>query len=226
MKKWILPVIILVMSILYIFFIPSDPMAVKLLFKVIPMLLIIAYAYLHFPSRKSIVHPLLLIGLFFCMIGDATLIWFIVGLSAFLIGHLFYTAGFLTQWRYSLLRLLSIVPIAIYSAWMGIQLVSSLKLNGQAELIIPVIAYITVISLMLWSAVMTGNLWATFGSLLFVISDSILSWNMFVSGINHSGIWIMTTYYAAQFLIASSVRTGTVGQGKRTDLKGPIISSI
>lgn len=205
MKRYMLPLIILIMSLLYMFFIPSEPLAVKLLFKLIPMGLIILFAYRQFPPHRSRIHYLLLTGLFFCMIGDGTLIWFVVGLSAFLIGHLFYTSGFLGQWRYSAPRLLSIVPIAAYSVWMGIQLVSSLKSNGEQALIIPVIAYIAVISFMLWTAIMTGNRYAMLGSLLFVISDSILSWNMFVADIRYSDIWIMTTYYAAQFLIARSI---------------------
>ncbi|MGG3506296.1 lysoplasmalogenase [Paenibacillus lautus] len=205
MKRYMLPLIILIMSLLYMFFIPSEPLAVKLLFKLIPMWLIILFAYRQFPPHRSRIHYLLLTGLFFCMIGDGTLIWFVVGLSAFLIGHLFYTSGFLGQWRYSAPRLLSIVPIAAYSVWMGIQLVSSLKSNGEQALIIPVIAYIAVISFMLWTAIMTGNRYAMLGSLLFVISDSILSWNMFVVDIRYSDIWIMTTYYAAQFLIARSI---------------------
>lgn len=200
-----LPFIILIMSLLYIFFIPSEPLLVKLLFKLIPMWLIILFAYRQFPPHTSKVHYLLLSGLFFCMIGDGTLIWFVVGLTAFLIGHLFYTAGFLGHWRYSLPRLISIVPIAAYSVWMGIPLVSSLKSNGEQALMIPVIAYIAVISFMLWTAIMTGNRYAMVGSLLFVISDSILSWNMFVADIRYSNVWIMTTYYAAQFLIARSI---------------------
>ena len=205
MKRYMLPLIILIMSLLYVFFIPSEPLVMKLLFKLIPMWLIILFAYRQFPPHRSRIHYLLLTGLFFCMIGDGTLIWFVVGLSAFLIGHLFYTAGFVGQWRYSALSLLSIVPIAGYSVWMGIQLVSSLKSNGEQALIIPVIAYIAVISFMLWTAIMTGNRYAMVGSLLFVISDSILSWNMFVADIRFSNVWIMTTYYAAQFLIASSI---------------------
>ncbi|MGG3306898.1 lysoplasmalogenase [Paenibacillus lautus] len=205
MKRYGLPLVILIMSLLYIFLIPSEPLAVKLLFKLVPMWLIILFAYRQFPPHRSKVHYLLLTGLFFCMIGDGTLIWFVVGLTAFLIGHLFYTAGFLGQWRYTLLRLLSIVPVAVYSVWMGNELVTSIKTNGDQALIIPVIAYITVISLMLWSAMMTGNRWAMIGSLLFVISDSILSWNMFVADIRYSDVWIMTTYYAAQFLIARSI---------------------
>ena len=204
-KKTGLPLLILMMSILYIFVIPSEPMPVNLLFKLIPMWLIIGYAYLRFPSVKTKTHWLMLAGLFFCMLGDGLLIWFVVGLSAFLIGHLFYMSAFFTRWQFSPLRLASILPIAIYSFIMGRELVTALQNDGNNGLVIPVIAYIIVISLMLWSAVMTANKSAMAGSLLFVISDSILSWNMFVSDIAYSNVLIMTTYYAAQFLIARSI---------------------
>ncbi|WP_082630323.1 lysoplasmalogenase family protein [Peribacillus muralis] len=32
----------------------------------------------------------ILLGLFICILEDGLLIWFLIGLSAFLIGHLFY----------------------------------------------------------------------------------------------------------------------------------------
>ncbi|MCT1399573.1 hypothetical protein AK95_20130 [Paenibacillus sp. LC231] len=63
MKRYVLPLIILIMSLLYIFFIPSEPLLVKLLFKLIPMWLIILFAYRQFPPHASKVHYLLLSGL-------------------------------------------------------------------------------------------------------------------------------------------------------------------
>lgn len=205
-KKYGLPLIILLMSILYIFFIPSDQVAIKTLFKLIPMTLIIGYAYLHMPYSKTRIHYMILTGLFFCMLGDGLIIWwFEFGLAAFLIGHLLYMTGFFSRWKFSVIRFACIVPIAVYSFFIGKELIAALQLNGQESLIIPVLAYITVISFMLWSAIMTGNLWAIAGSILFVISDSILSWNMFVSDISYSDVLIMTTYYSAQFLIARSI---------------------
>lgn len=204
--KVILPAAVLIMSVLYIFLIPEDPLTVKLFFKLIPMWLILIYAYFQFPADKRTVHWLLLTGLFFCMLGDGLLIWFVIGLTAFLIGHLFYLGAFLTQWRYSSIRFVSIIPIGGYAWFMGDRLVESIQLTGNHALILPVLAYIIVISLMLWSAVMTGHLLAVVGSLLFVISDSILSWNMFISPVPYSGVFIMTTYYSAQFLIAMSIR--------------------
>jgi Predicted membrane protein len=205
----LLPWLILLMSVLYIFIIPADPHAVKLLFKIIPMLLIITYTFLHIPQNSKRLHWATFIGLIFCMCGDGLLDWFVVGLSAFLIGHLCYMTGFFSEWRFSAWRLASIVPIAVYAAYMGTQLVQALQDDDKGGLIIPVIAYITVIAVMTWSAIMTGRLWATIGSLLFLASDSILSWNLFVSDITYSGILIMSTYYAAQYCISRNVVVDT-----------------
>ncbi|WDH99470.1 lysoplasmalogenase [Paenibacillus urinalis] len=206
-RNLLLPLLVLITSILYIFFIPEEPFEVKLLFKLIPMALIILYALLRMRTGRRSAHALLLAGLFFCMLGDGLLpIWFVYGLLAFLIGHLFYLTAFLNQWRFSWIRLLSIIPIGIYAWIMGGKLAQHIAMSADLKgLIIPVIAYVTVISLMLWSAVMTGNVWASIGSLLFVISDSILAWNKFVEAIPYAGVLIMATYYAAQFLIACSI---------------------
>jgi alkenylglycerophosphocholine/alkenylglycerophosphoethanolamine hydrolase len=205
-KSSVLPALIALTGLLYIFAIPSEPEAVKLLFKLIPMALIIAYAYrLSADSRKRY-HWLVLTGLFFCAIGDGTLRWFVFGLSAFLVGHLFYLTAFFGRWRFSKLRLATALPIAAFAAVMGSQLVQALTDSGKTDLIVPVLVYVAVISTMGWSAIMTGNRTAIAGSLLFMASDSILSWNMFVSDVPYSGPLIMLTYYSAQFLIAASLR--------------------
>lgn len=209
MKTFGLPLSILVMGALYIFLIPSDPEAVKLTFKLIPMALILLYAYRGIAERrtKERSQRLVLLGLFFCMIGDGTLRWFVVGLSAFLVGHLFYLSAFFRVRRITPARLAALVPIALYAGFFAWRLVDALRQDGDTGLIAPVLLYVIAIGLMAWSAILTGNRFAIFGSLLFLASDSVLSWNLFVEDVPHSGIWIMTTYYAAQFLIATGART-------------------
>jgi alkenylglycerophosphocholine/alkenylglycerophosphoethanolamine hydrolase len=199
--------LILLMSLMYIFIIPDDPHNVKLLFKLIPMVLIIGYAFLQFPSKKSMTHWHILTGLFFCMLGDGLLDWFVIGLSAFLSGHVFYLIGFLRKWTFSKVRFAMVVPLAVYAFILGREVIDSLLQGGNNALLAPVLIYIIVISLMAWSAIMSGNVWAIIGSLLFLVSDSILSWNMFVANVAFSDPLIMTTYYSAQFLIARSIRS-------------------
>ncbi len=206
MKHKLLPFIILIMGITYIYFIPSEPFALKILFKLIPMWLIIYYAFIQKPDGAKQNKGLILAGLFFCMLGDGLLHWFLVGLSCFLIGHIIYIFAFLKKWRFSKLRALSAIPLLAFSLVMGNQLIQALQSEGNDGLILPVIFYIGAISLMAWAAFMTGNLYAIIGSLLFVISDTVLSWNMFISDVPYSHFLIMATYYTAQFCIASSLR--------------------
>ena len=210
MKIKLLSILILLMSITYIFFIPSEPFLIKILFKLIPMWLIIYFAFIQKPEGDSKHKGLILAGLFFCMLGDGTLHWFLIGLSCFLIGHIIYIFGFLKQWRFSKPRFLSIIPLLAFALLIGNQLISALQQSGEDALAVPVIFYISAIIIMAWAAFMTGNLYAIIGSLLFVISDTILSWNMFISDVPYSHILIMTTYYAAQYCIASSIRTKAV----------------
>ncbi len=211
MKIKLLTFLIFLMSIIYIFLIPSDPFAVKLLFKLIPMWLILYFAYLQQPDDGQKSKGLILIGLFFCMLGDGLLHWFIIGLSFFLIGHLIYIAGFLKRWKFSKLRFASILPLLVFDFIIGNKLINALQEAGSDALVIPVIIYIGAISIMAWAAFMTGNIYAILGSLLFVISDTVLSWNMFISDVPYSHFLIMSTYYAAQYTIASSI-SKTSGQ--------------
>lgn len=205
MKRQSLPLLILVSGAFYIFIIPDGPLILNLPFKLIPMWLIIAYAFIQIRGRHSFSSWIILVGLIFCMFGDGLLHWFLIGLSAFLIGHIFYIIGFFKEWRFSLIRVLSIIPIGFYAILIGHLLTESLIENGNDALFIPVCLYTIIISTMAWSAIMTGNKWAITGSVLFVLSDSILAWNRFVSDIPYSSVLIMITYYTAQLFIAHSI---------------------
>ncbi|MDF2036515.1 lysoplasmalogenase [Cytobacillus oceanisediminis] len=206
MKNLLIPIFIGLMAFLYIFIVPSEPLAIKITFKLIPMGLIIVYAYRRLPASPAPALRLVVIGLFFCMLGDGFIaVSFAAGLGAFLVGHLFYLTGFLKMSRMTKLRLAAIIPIGFYSLIIGSQLIASLSEDGEDALVVPIIAYMLVISLMALSAILSGNKRAIAGSILFVISDSILSWNMFVSDIVYSDVFIMITYYSAQFLIAESL---------------------
>lgn len=204
-----LPILIAIFGLLYIFYIPSDPFATKLVFKLIPMVLIIAYALTRMPAQKQGVHWIVLGGLIFSIMGDGLLVWFVVGLTAFLIGHLFYMTAFFRRWHYAKARFWTIVPLAAFVAYMGWTFTTALQGRGETTLIVPVLLYILVIATMAWSAIMSGQKWLILGSLLFVASDAVLAWNMFISTIPYSGALVMIPYYSAQFFIAHGVKTLT-----------------
>lgn len=213
MVKWGLPLLFALTGLIYIFVIPMEPEGVKLTFKLIPMALLMVYAWRLLPEQRRSWHWLMLAGLLFCAVGDGTIRWFVIGLSAFLIGHLFYLSAFCKRLRVTPLRVAAVIPIGIYAFLVGSQIINALYDKDETALVIPVLVYMIAISVMAWTAIMTGSKSAAFGALLFVISDSILSWNMFVSEITYSHALIMLTYYSAQFLIISSMRASVPGRG-------------
>lgn len=206
MKKFQLPLAILITGLFFIFFITTENTILLLPFKLLPMILIILYAYKQISSIASGYEKMILFGLLFCALGDALIIFsFLFGLAAFLVGHLFYIVAFINHWHFSWPKFISIIPIVSYALFFGYVLTSTLSQDGKSEFIIPVICYILAISTMAMTAIMTGSTFAIFGSVLFIVSDTILAWNKFISTIPFSSEWIMLTYYGAQFLIASTL---------------------
>ena len=158
-----------------------------------------------FPFYKYMI----IIGLLFSLAGDVFLMLpsdrFLAGLVAFLIAHLFYIAAFLSE--ISALTWWPLVPLVIYGIVIYIIVASSL---GKLKL--PVLIYVVVILIMAWLAWerwsqtgQSGALLAFVGAVLFVISDTILAINRFRGAFKPSRALNLTTYFAAQWLIASSV---------------------
>lgn len=209
-----LRIAILTFGLAYIFLIPTEIFYLKLVFKIIPMILILIYAQLRMPETKTKTHLFIFYGIFLGMIGDATLHWFIIGLSAFLISHLFYIAGFVREFDFSFIRASFIVILIIFGVIIGRPIVESLHLTGQSNLVIPVIVYLIVILTMGWFAIMTKNRWIFVGSICFIFSDAILAWNMFVETIKYAGPLVMIPYYGAQFFIAHGISTITIQRNR------------
>jgi len=82
-----------------------------------------------------------------------------------------------------------------------------LLLPNLGELLIPVVAYMSVLLLMGMSSVLSRktNAWLVLGGLSFVISDSIIGLNKFYSPIPDAHLLIMVTYYFAQFALFKGV---------------------
>ncbi|MEK5230519.1 lysoplasmalogenase [Lysinibacillus sp. FSL K6-0232] len=191
-------------SLYYIFLFSHIAEGLTLIFKVIPMLLMIILATIQKPLHVRKYQLLIITGLIFCMIGDYTLQWFLVGLTSFLIGHIFYIAAFVTAHKQQVPAWAKLI-LLLYGAMMGIWLAGSVFQTGSTLLGIAVLAYIAIIFTMGWTAIQTGSKFATIGALLFIASDSYLAINKFVAPLAFSHEVIMLTYYSAQFLISLSI---------------------
>lgn len=149
----------------------------------------------------------LLAGLVASVIGDVVIeLEFLAGIAAFLVGHLLYiTAMGLPRGRAHWAAL----PIVV-ACWGGMYMLIAPRV--PAELYVPVVAYMSVIMLMLFRAL--GNFFTApregmfafmaVGAVFFVLSDSGIAVNRWVWQIPNERWFILGTYFLAQWLIARS----------------------
>lgn len=157
----------------------------------------------------------LLFALLFSFFGDVFLlfegeVWFLLGLSAFLIAHLFYTFLFFKISRPIKLKILHAVIISFYSLFLSFLLY--IIWDSLEKLLIPVIIYgftITIMAVLAgFSTINTGKIGFLFGSLFFVFSDSIIAVSkfLFIENIGYNfPFFIMLTYIVAQFLLVNTI---------------------
>jgi uncharacterized membrane protein YhhN len=178
------------------------------IFKPLTMVFILLIAILG-PPTWPFYKYMIITGLVFSLAGDVFLMLpsdrFLAGLVAFLIAHLFYIGAFLS--KIGELIWWPVIPLVIYGIVIYIILASSL---GKLKL--AVFIYFGVILMMAWIALegwrqtgQCGALLASCGAVLFVISDTILAINRFRGAFKPSQVLVLTTYFAAQCLIAASV---------------------
>ena len=204
MTRKLLIALFFIFGLYYVFLFDTIDPSLKMLFKLIPMLLLIALAFTTKVPEKAPYYWLISIGLIVCAIGDYTLQWFIVGLSFFLTGHIFYIFAFRST-NVQKTPLYAKVLLVVYGAVMLVWIAGSLWMNGDTIMAIAVTFYIAVILTMGWMSFRTGSTLAIIGALMFIASDSILATNKFMFTVAFSHELIMFTYYGAQFLLMLSI---------------------
>ena len=149
----------------------------------------------------------LLAALVLSAAGDVFLLspnMFIIGLVSFLLAHLAYIgllrlhAPWFASKTAMLLCLLLALSMYVF-LWLG---------GLPGELRIPVAAYVLVIALMaaqawgLWALNRNPNSWQiALGGSFFLLSDSLLAIDRFVSPLPWALLWVLASYYAAQVLL-------------------------
>jgi uncharacterized membrane protein YhhN len=162
-----------------------------------------------------------MLALIFSWAGDVLLLFagsrewfFMAGLLSFLTAHVFYIFAYqyhqsedtsrallgVQRFRFSL-------PIILTTT--GLITVLYVKLGAMK---IPLIAYALVIAIMAMNALFRfgrttpGSFSRVFlGAILFMISDSMIAINKFLTVVSFGGFWIMATYILAQFLIVEGL---------------------
>jgi uncharacterized membrane protein YhhN len=199
-------------SLVYITTLRNDGDRLHYTLKPLTTLLIAGIALTIETPLSELYRWLVIAGLLCSLAGDVFLMLpgernFVPGLVSFLVAHLFYIAAYRTRGDFGFTWWLALLYVAyaaalLYLLWPHI-----------GSLRIPVVIYAAVLMVMGWQA---AELWLTWrdwsalaamlGAVLFMLSDSTLALDKFRGPIAQRSVIVMSTYWAAQLLIAWSVR--------------------
>jgi len=179
----------------------------NLVFKPLATVAIIAHAWGRGQDRPS-VRRWVLAGLVLSLAGDIALLWpqqgFLPGLLSFLLAHAAYLVAFTRERRLAARA----APFVAYALVAGVVL-AQLWPGVPAALRVPVAVYVVFLAAMaaqaavLWRCGSPRGASLALGGALFLLSDALLATNRFAVPLPLSGLWILGTYWSAQWLIAS-----------------------
>jgi uncharacterized membrane protein YhhN len=170
---------------------------------------------------------LLLLAQLCGLAGDILLMlpsrWFLMGLGAFLLGHLLYISllvwniyltaqgvGF-TELSLGWILLILIIWVAVLFSFYRFIAPKSPRLTMPLQLWVPIQVYGWILSFLLVFSIIAvvfvsyfsvPFLFLPIGALLFNISDSLLAYDRFKRKMPRIRVWVMVTYHLAQFSLA------------------------
>ncbi|MFT4833265.1 MAG: putative membrane protein YhhN [Flavobacteriaceae bacterium] len=180
------------------------------------VMLMPALIYLVFAEAQGMVtlaRLLLAVGLIFSWVGDMLLtqeseMYFLGGLGAFLVAQLIYTLVMhKSAFDKIVFKSRPLIPIMVFGV-----ILLALLIPNTGSLAFPIIIYAFCILLMVSSAVLRRGLtsddsfnYTIIGAVLFVLSDSCIAIDKFVTPIPLAGFFIMTSYIFAQYYIVKGI---------------------
>lgn len=145
------------------------------------------------------------------LLGDVFLMLprdrFVPGLVSFLGAHLAFIVGLWVDGQSVGTFAVGLVVAALAVAVVGRRILGGVRRGEHAALAAPVGAYMAVISLMLASAIGTGEPLAIGGAALFYSSDALIAWERFVAAQRWHRLAIIVTYHLAQTGLTLSLLT-------------------
>jgi len=180
--------------------------------KPIIMLGLIGYFLAHWKElEEGTLKKTFLIGICAAWLGDVLLLFdnlFVIGLICFLIMQGRYFACFIRDGRTNKIALavgVVLIPVAA--------LITNLMWTDIADMRIPVVIYMIALIVTALAAAarkqsVKGYYFVMVGTLLFVLSDTVLALHQFTSDIRLGSLTVMATYIMAQFLIVEGYLQG------------------
>ncbi|MEI3854347.1 MULTISPECIES: lysoplasmalogenase [Ensifer] len=157
------------------------------------------------------------IGLIFAAAGDVFLMlpgdYFLAGLVCFLLTHCAYIFALTRDVRFADHR-----GVFAFFALVALLVVGGLWTSLPSPMRIPVVIYALALGAMAAQAISrarqlsgtpqrTAARFAAYGGLLFLISDTVLAYGRFRWDIPLNALWVLGTYYAAQWFFARSTES-------------------
>lgn len=201
MKRNILLILLLLAFLADLFFIYQGNHESRFFTKPLLIPLLAGFYVVRAHEQKRKINRLFFSGLFLSFLGDVFLLFpegFLPGLISFLLAHVCYIFCF---------KKLKIKNLPIFIPPVLVYLFTLLYilfpyLNGMK---IPVVIYGITISTMLYFSICTKNKLLILGALLFIISDSVLSYSMFVEGKTEWNLLVMISYITAQLFLVLGI---------------------
>jgi uncharacterized membrane protein YhhN len=183
-------------------------------FKPLTTVLILAHAWAR-GLQQPRVRRWILTGLTLSLVGDVALLWprqgFLPGLVAFLLAHVAYLVAFTREHRF-----LAHPPALTVYALVAGGVLALLWPSVPAGLRVPVACYVLALTAMSAQTAVVGLISSgdevlrgrmlMLGGALFMTSDALLAINKFALPLPAATLWILATYWAAQWCIASWLR--------------------
>ncbi len=185
----------------------------EFIFKPLIIIWLMAYFILQLRTVQSSLKKWIIAALFFSWIGDVLLMWkndhslfFLLGLSSFLVAHIFYILffHFIKRKENVKSRWYFVLIVGLYYV-----IIKNLLSPYLGDMKLPVSIYAVFISFMVMLSLhmpliknrIAGFLMMT-GALLFFISDSLLAISKFYQSFEMAGVFVMITYGSGQLFIA------------------------
>lgn len=212
------PVLFLLIVALVLYANSTHNIMLDILFKPLIVISLLAYLFIQ-GGQKGKAALFAVSGLLLSLAGDVLLIFqgenplfFIGGLVSFLLAHVSYIYYYFRSSGSVAVKKLKYKAIFIFMLLSYGFVFCLLLYNNLGDLKVPVFVYTAVlIGMNIFALNRYGKVNDTSfvlimtGALCFALSDSLLAINKFLLPIPLAGIWIMTTYAAAQFFIVQGV---------------------
>jgi len=152
-----------------------------------------------FQNRNNKVELLVAFGLLSGALGDFFLEFdrfFIPGMGAFLLGHIFYVLGFYKMWGIPSFGIIVTLLLSGFGYFLFLK-------RFLSEEKLAVFLYVLAICTMV--AFSSGRIVAFSGAILFFLSDLFLSYDKYVKRIPNRDLLVLSLYFAGQLFISLSV---------------------